>query len=95
MYFPLPYEKRKLMNDNYLQMRRQKHTRQKTNSEISEWQILSTELCVFKKIHIDSCLFFEFKSEDIIKFTQTNQWPFSTQRINRLRKKLGKPHPSQ
>ena len=25
---------------------------------------------------------------------QTNQWPFSTQRINRLRKKLGKQHPS-
>jgi hypothetical protein len=25
-----------------------------------------------------------------IKLTQTNQWPFSTQRINRLRKKLGK-----
>jgi exonuclease III len=30
-----------------------------------------------------------------IKLTQTNQWPFSTQRINRLRKKLGKQHPSQ
>jgi hypothetical protein len=25
----------------------------------------------------------------------SNQWPFSTQRINRLRKKLGKQHPSQ
>jgi hypothetical protein len=30
-----------------------------------------------------------------IKFTQTSQWPFSTQRINRLRKKLGKQHPPQ
>jgi predicted nucleic acid-binding Zn-ribbon protein len=30
-----------------------------------------------------------------IKLTQTSQWPFSTQRINRLRKKLGKQHPSQ
>jgi hypothetical protein len=29
-----------------------------------------------------------------IKLTQTIQWPFSTQRINRLRKKLGKQHPS-
>jgi hypothetical protein len=29
------------------------------------------------------------------KLTQTNQWPHSTQRINRLRKKLGKQHPSQ
>ena len=29
------------------------------------------------------------------KLTQTSQWPFSTQRINRLRKKLGKQHPSQ
>jgi hypothetical protein len=27
--------------------------------------------------------------------TQKNQWPFSTQRINRLRKKLGKQHTSQ
>jgi hypothetical protein len=26
------------------------------------------------------------------KLTQINQWPFSTQRINRLRKKLGKQH---
>ena len=25
----------------------------------------------------------------------SSQWPFSTQRINRLRKKLGKQHPSQ
>ena len=30
-----------------------------------------------------------------IKLTQANQWPFSTQRINRLRKKLGKQHHSQ
>jgi hypothetical protein len=30
-----------------------------------------------------------------IKLTQTNKWPFSTQRINRTRKKLGKQHPSQ
>jgi hypothetical protein len=30
-----------------------------------------------------------------VKLTQTSQWPFSTQRINRLRKKLGKQHPSQ
>ena len=29
------------------------------------------------------------------KINQTNQWPISTQRINRLRKKLGKQHPSQ
>jgi hypothetical protein len=29
------------------------------------------------------------------KITQINQWPFSTQRINRLRTKLGKQHPSQ
>jgi hypothetical protein len=29
------------------------------------------------------------------KLTQTNLWPFSTQRINRLRKKLEKQHPSQ
>jgi hypothetical protein len=29
-----------------------------------------------------------------IKLTQTSQWPFSTQRINRLKKKLGKQHPS-
>jgi hypothetical protein len=29
------------------------------------------------------------------KITQTNQWSFSTQRINRLRKKLGNQHPSQ
>jgi hypothetical protein len=27
--------------------------------------------------------------------TQTNQWPFSTQRINRMRKKLGKQQPSK
>jgi hypothetical protein len=27
-----------------------------------------------------------------IKLTQTNQWPFSTQRINRLRKKFRKQH---
>jgi hypothetical protein len=31
---------------------------------------------------------------DII-LIQTSQWPFSTQRINRLRKKLGKQYPSQ
>jgi hypothetical protein len=24
---------------------------------------------------------------------KSNQWPFSTQRINRMRKKLGKQHP--
>jgi hypothetical protein len=30
-----------------------------------------------------------------IKSTQINQWPFSTQRTNRLRKKLDKQHPSQ
>jgi hypothetical protein len=30
-----------------------------------------------------------------INSKKKNQWPFSTQRINRLRKKLGKPHPSQ
>jgi hypothetical protein len=30
-----------------------------------------------------------------IKLTQTNKCPFSTQRINRLRKKLGKKHPAQ
>jgi hypothetical protein len=30
-----------------------------------------------------------------IKLTQTSQSPFSTQTINRLRKKLGKQHPSQ
>jgi hypothetical protein len=30
-----------------------------------------------------------------IKLTKTSQWPFSIQRINRLRKKLGKQHPSQ
>ena len=30
-----------------------------------------------------------------IKLTQTSQWPFSTQRINGMRKKLGKQHPSQ
>jgi hypothetical protein len=30
-----------------------------------------------------------------IKLTQTSQWHFSTQRINRLREKLGKQHPSQ
>ena len=29
------------------------------------------------------------------KLTQTSQWPFSTQRINRLRKKLGKQDPSK
>ena len=29
------------------------------------------------------------------KLTETNQWSFSTQRINKLRKKLGKQHPSQ
>ena len=29
-----------------------------------------------------------------IKLTQTNQWPFSTQRRNRMRKKLGRQHPS-
>jgi hypothetical protein len=29
------------------------------------------------------------------KLTQRNQWPFSTQTINRLRKKLGKQHPSR
>jgi hypothetical protein len=29
------------------------------------------------------------------KITQTNQWPFSTQMIYRLRKKLKKQHPSQ
>jgi hypothetical protein len=29
------------------------------------------------------------------KINSTNQWPFSTQRINGLRKKLGKQHPSQ
>jgi hypothetical protein len=28
------------------------------------------------------------------KLTKKIQWPFSTQRINRLRKKLGKQHPS-
>ena len=25
----------------------------------------------------------------------SSQWPFCTQRINRVKKKLGKPHPSQ
>jgi hypothetical protein len=30
-----------------------------------------------------------------IKLTQPNQWSFSTQRINRMRKKLGKQHPSK
>ena len=30
-----------------------------------------------------------------IKLTQTNQWISSSQRLNRLRKKLGKQHPSQ
>jgi hypothetical protein len=30
-----------------------------------------------------------------IKLAQTTQWSFSTQRINSLRKKLGKQHPSQ
>jgi hypothetical protein len=30
-----------------------------------------------------------------IKLTQTNQWPSSTQRTNRLRKKSGMQHPSQ
>jgi hypothetical protein len=30
-----------------------------------------------------------------IKLTQTNQKPSCTQRINGLRKKLGKQHPSQ
>jgi hypothetical protein len=29
------------------------------------------------------------------KNNSNNQWPFSTQRINRLRKKLGKQQPSQ
>jgi hypothetical protein len=29
------------------------------------------------------------------KLTQTNKYPFSTQRINMLRKKLGKQHPAQ
>ena len=29
------------------------------------------------------------------KINSNNQWPFSTQRINRMRKKLGKQHPSQ
>ena len=29
------------------------------------------------------------------KINQTYQWPFSSQRTNRLRKKLGKQHPSQ
>jgi uncharacterized membrane protein len=29
------------------------------------------------------------------KLTQANQWPFYTQRINRLTKKLGKQHPSK
>jgi hypothetical protein len=29
------------------------------------------------------------------EITQTSQWPFSTQRINRLRKKLRKQHLSQ
>jgi hypothetical protein len=29
------------------------------------------------------------------KINSNNQWTFSTQRINRLRKKLGKQHPSQ
>jgi hypothetical protein len=31
----------------------------------------------------------------VIKLTQTSQWSFSTQKINRLRKKLGKQRPSQ
>jgi hypothetical protein len=30
-----------------------------------------------------------------IKLTQTNQWPFFTPRLNRMRKKLGKQQPSQ
>jgi hypothetical protein len=30
-----------------------------------------------------------------IKLTQMNQWPFSAQRINRLRKKMGKQHSSK
>jgi hypothetical protein len=30
-----------------------------------------------------------------IKLTQTSQWPLTTQRINRLRRKLGIQHPSQ
>jgi hypothetical protein len=30
-----------------------------------------------------------------IKITQTNQYPSSTQRINRMRKKLGKQHLSK
>jgi hypothetical protein len=29
------------------------------------------------------------------KINSKSQWPFSIQRINRLRKKLGKQHPSQ
>ena len=29
------------------------------------------------------------------KLTQTNQWLFSTQGINRMKKKLEKQHPSQ
>jgi IS4 transposase len=29
------------------------------------------------------------------KINSNKSWPFSTQRINRLRKKLGKQHPSQ
>jgi hypothetical protein len=29
------------------------------------------------------------------KINQTDQWPFSTQKINRLRKKLEKQHPSK
>jgi hypothetical protein len=29
------------------------------------------------------------------KINSNNQWPFCTQRINRLKKKLGKQHPSQ
>jgi hypothetical protein len=36
-----------------------------------------------------------FSEEAGYEITQTNQWPFSTQRINSLRKKLGKQHSSQ
>jgi hypothetical protein len=35
-----------------------------------------------------------FKEVAVYKIN-SSQWPFCTQRINRLRKKLGKQHPSQ
>jgi hypothetical protein len=46
----------------------------------------------FTRKHIN--LIKNFSNVARYKIKSTNQWLFSTQRINSLRKKLGKQHPS-